>query len=190
MSTGYYNRVENTVVNGSQLQSYLTGDNIRVLEFDAALKMPPIKFINNESLSLSANEWIQASISSLVVSLTGATSSTGSIYLGTDSASQASSYIDFFDIKSTNDVRLLNFVIHNMPISGVLSLGSNSTSANVVVQRDSGNSAASQVLFNQASPVGSTASGADGSMRLVLVSSTNLTSGSQNITFNVLQGSL
>jgi len=191
MSTGNYNRVENTVVNGSQLQSSLTGENIRVLEFDAALKMPPVKNISGgQSVSLSSNEWVQATIDALVVSLTGSSGAASSLYLGTDSASQAASYINFFDINSTNETRLLKFVIQNMPTGGVLSLGSNSTSSNVVVQLNSGNSGTTQELFNQAAAVGSDSCGAVGSMRLVLVSSSNLTSGSQNITFNVLGGSL
>ena len=188
MSTGYYTRVENTVVNGSQLQSALSGENVRMLEFDAALKIPASVLTVAGGTTLSPNQWVQAAIGSLV--LTGLGSTTGAIDVGADVQSQAESYIALFDLKSTNDIRLLRMNVDNDCTNlYIKNTGAALSNGNVQVGTDSVFSSGKANLFTGAG-IGSAALGLAGSERIILIQTTNLTEGSQNVQFNVMPYSM
>jgi len=190
--TGFYNRIDNTVVSGSQLQSYLTGANLRQLEFDAAVHSAyPVTSATavSSTFGLTIPQIIQASISTLPVYNS---SGTGYVNLGPDAASCAAAYVSLFNIQSTNDVRVLRFL--NATDTGATAcLLCNSTSTSNYVQVQSNGAAASWagVLFNMfsGSAPGSTAYGGLGTERVVLVSG-NPNSGVQTISFNILEQSM
>ena len=193
-ATGYYRRVENTTVSGSALQSALTGENMRLLQFDAALKQPSAVNVVGTTATLHPNEWIQASISSLNLQGSTAAANDGIVSLGTDSASQAAAYIAMFDIRTTSDVRMLRFVSSNtLSATTEIALANSSspaTSSFVKVLLNGAAAAATQNLFVGANAIGTAQSGVAGSERIVLLSAYNLTSGSQVVNFNVLGNSL
>lgn len=187
-ATGYYTRVENTTVSGSALQSALSGDNMRLLQFDAALKQPAVVNVSGASVSLDPNAWIQASISSLPILCTA----DGSINLGVDTASNAASYVALFNLSSTSDVRVLRFVTTATQGAGIEASLSNSsgTHVNINVLLNGASAAATQILFDGDNAIGTALSGVAGTERIVLVSASNLTAGSQVVSFNVLGNSL
>jgi hypothetical protein len=190
MATGY-NRVYNTVLSGNEAQSSLSGNDVRMLEFDAALKRRPAVVLAAGNNELSVEDWMQASIDTLLLNPAVA----GEVSLGTDSATQAAAYVSLFDLRSTNEQRLLRMAISVVPpAAGVVELKNNSagpTSAHVQVQLDGGAAAATQTLFDQAiAPGGVSAGDQAGLERLVVVSASNLNSGAEVVQFNVLSGSL
>lgn len=191
--TGYYTRVDNTVVSGSQLYSYLSGRDLRQLEFDAAVHSPPaIAPVTTPGTSMTANQLIQASIATLPVVPASVSTASQIINLGTDSVSQAGAYVSLFNLASTNDIRVLRFVLGSANLSGsatILLQNSSGTSSNVVVQLNGASGSNTQSLFT-VNGVGTALSGVSGSERIVLLSATNLNSGSQAVVFNVLGNSL
>jgi hypothetical protein len=188
-ATGYYRRVENTTVSGSALYSALSGDNMRLLQFDAALKQPSVVNVSGTTVSLTPNQLIQASISSLPILCT---TTDGTISVGTDSASQAAAYIAMFDIKTTSDVRLLRFVTTADQGVGIEASLANSsgTSSRVGISHNGGAAANTKILFDGDNTVGAALSGVAGSERIVLLTASSLTSGSQVVNFNILTQSL
>lgn len=190
--TGYYTRVDNTVVSGSQLYSYLSGRDLRQLEFDAAVHSPPaIAPVTTPGTSMTANQLIQASIATLPVVPASVSTASQIINLGTDSVSQAGAYVSLFNLASTNDIRVLRFVLGSANLSGsatILLQNSSGTSSNVVVQLNGASGSNSQSMFT-VTGVGQALSGVSGSERIVLLSATNLNSGSQAVVFNVLGNS-
>jgi hypothetical protein len=187
-----YRRVENTTVSGSALHSSLSGENMRLLQFDAALKQPAAVNVVGTTVSLGPNQLIQASISSLNLLGSTAAGNDGIVSLGADTASNAASYINFFNITSTTDVRMLRFVSSNTlsATTEITLANSSGTSANVKVLLNGAAASATQNLFVGANAVGTALSGVAGAERIVLVSASNLTAGSQVVNFNVLGNSL
>ena len=175
MSTAYFSRIRNTVVSGNELRSYLTGADIRDLEFEAATRSAPAVTVPGAA-ALTADQWVQAAVSSLVVSA----GSSSYISLGADVNSQALAYIDLFNLKSTNDVRILNFVGGNLAASANVALANTAGTTNTFVSVSAGTTAlaGSTSLLNR--------SGSGVLSRVVLVSATNLSAGSQAVNFNVV----
>ena len=183
-----YQRIGNTVVSGSQLLSYLKGPDVRALEFSAQVNNNPIvsAAVGPTGTFLDASHLVQATVSSLLVS-PAVVGSTGLLNLGPDTADNAKSYVDFFNLRSTNDTRVLRFVLASP--TGNISLGNSSgTNSNVAVQLN-GTSSSTQQLYIPGVLVGNPQSGSPGSERIVLVSSSNLNSGSQTVQFNLLASS-
>lgn len=191
MATGYYTRISNTDVSGNELQTYLTGPNVRLLEFDAACGAPLTALAPTAAgVTLSVDQWLQSAISSQLLDNATA-AATCYINLGSDVASQAAQYISLFNLKSSNDTRILRFVQTTAPASGksciLRNLSATDTYINVALD---GTASSSSELFVQANAVGSTQAGAfAGLERIVLLSASNLTSGSEVVTFNILSGS-
>lgn len=187
MSTAYFSRIRNTVVSGNELRSYLTGADIRDLEFEAATRSAPALNVTTSNstaalgATLTADQWVQAAISSLVVN---PSSTANSLYInvGASVNSQALAYIDLFNLKSTNDVRILNFVPSYPSISGAdVNLATGDGGATFVTVSSSAlgaGIAASPLLDNKL--------GSCMLPRVVLVSATNLTAGSQSVNFNIV----
>lgn len=185
MSTAYFSRIRNTVVSGNELRSYLTGADIRDLEFEAATRSAPALNVSATTVGtgavLTADQWVQAAVSSLVVA---PSSTAASLYisLGAGAAnSQALAYIDLFNLKSTNDVRILNFVSNISSLSGadvnLATTDGASTFVSVSSGADTARVAALPLLENR---------GTGMLPRVVLVSATNLSAGSQAVNFNIV----
>jgi len=180
MATGYFNRVFDTVVSGNSLLSTLTADDIMALEFKAAVSNP-IPFALSADTQINADQLIQAALpGGLAVTASGAFS----ILLGSDAASQAAAYISLFNLRSTNDVRVLKFVNAGTIAAGA-ALGANVDlespgTSNVTIQLAAAAAAKTAVMFTTGK-----ASGNLGFERVVLVSATTLTSGSEVVLFRV-----
>jgi len=190
--TGYFSRVDNTVVSGNQLLSYLTGGAIRQLEFDAAVHSPPALVTSGTpGTAPTVPQWMQASIGSLPVQCS--TGATGFIYVGPDATSTAASWCAFFNLQSTNDVRVLRFHVES-EVAGSTGITNGGTTLASVITQTNGNSAQSQGgstnLFITSSTAGQQLSGVPGAERIVLVSANSVTSGSEVVVFNVLSNSL
>jgi len=186
MATGYFNRVLDTVVSGTALLSTLSGEDTRALEFAAAVRNPlPLALSATTAGNYpSVDQLVQATIDGLVV--TSSDAAAYAILLGTDSSTQAAAYIALFDLKSTNDVRVLKFI--NGGITGTAgTLTKNITLANAsggtskVLCRLADGAAGSPVVFTAANTVSSIS----GLQRDVFVSATSFTSGSEIVRFTV-----
>jgi len=189
--TGYFTRVDNTVVSGSQLLSYLSGDDVRDLEFEAMVHTPvavnpvlgPSTLTSAAVSTLTPQQVIQASIQTLPVkwptvspAVTGAT---GYISLGPDTASQALAWINVFNLTSSNDRRVLRFVnVGDLGYYNQVLLGNSSNTATYVVPRaPTGGitTVGASCLFTATGAVGAAFSGQVGSERMVVVSATGST---------------
>lgn len=196
MSTGFYSKMMNTDLSGNDLQSYLTGPNVRLLEFDAACGAPQAALsVASGGSTLNVEQWLQSAISAqLLDNATAATSCY--IALGSDTASQAASYVSLFNLKSTNETRILHFIQSSAVSSGsTCSLKNLSGTSNYVKVATDGTqtTSASSSLFVQINAINSSNNfigNLAGAERLVLLSASNIDSGSQAVTFNVLSGSL
>lgn len=190
MATGFYTRVSNTDVSGNELYSYLTGPNVRLLEFDAATSTPQAAVtVTTSGVTLSVDHWIESAISTQILGTSGTTNSQCYINLGSDVASQASQYVTLFNLKSTNDTRTLRFASNSALGSALLLRNLSSTSSYVQVALD-GTASAARYLFTSDPVTSATAGDRPGRERIVLLSASNLNSGSQVVQFNILSGSL
>ena len=169
MSFRVYNQLDS-------IQQYFTPSSFRAIQFESFLSSPPNKIIGG-STTLSADEWIQASIDALVVSVTGSSGYAGYINLGDDTVESALNYINFFQINSTDESRLLKFVVASPLVSSSINLGlteQNSNHINVCVN-NTGPGSSSSILFTDSDVV-----------KHVIVSATNLEKGSEQVRFNIL----
>lgn len=191
MATGFYTRVSNTDVSGNELYSYLTGPNVRLLEFDAATSTPQSAVtVTAAGVTLSVDQWIESAISEQVLNASGTSAAACYINLGSDVASQASQYVTLFNLKSTNDSRTLRFVTNTAVGANPLLLRNLSTTSSYVQVALDGTASSARFLYT-ADPVTSATSGdRPGRERIVLLSASNLNSGSQVVQFNILSGSL
>jgi hypothetical protein len=193
MSTGFYSRISNTIVSGNDLVSNLSGRDIRQLEFAAALSNPIITpaVVTGVTTRISAEELIQAAISTLPVNSAASGAAAGFINLGPDCSTQAQAYINLFNLSSTGHNRILRIHQTSAPDS-TLSLRNNSgTHVNINVQLNGGGDADTQILFDDTVAVGTALAGKiAGLERILLVNASNLTSGSEVVNFSILSGSL
>ena len=190
MATGY-NRVYNTVLSGNEAQSSLSGNDVRMLEFDAALKRRPAVVLAANNNTLSVEDWMQSSIDSLILD----PSILGNVSLGGDSATQAAAYVQLFDLRSTGDQRLVRMSINAAPAgAGIVALKNTTGATQVYVQvkTDAGAAANSQPLFDGGVAAGAGAVAGDlaGLERIVIVKANDLTSGAEKVQFQILSGSL
>jgi hypothetical protein len=196
MSTGFYTRISNTVVSGSNLLADLDFDAnaLRALEMKGALACCEPRTLAAGAVvanTLSANEWVDAVNYGLNLIPPGGVSS---ILLGSDMASVAKQYQNLFNITSTNQVRTLRFVLNaNTASYTTISLANSSGGPQTYVQiKPSGGTADNtQALFSQANGANLINAGnAAGFVRDVVVSADSLTSGSETIIFDILGGSV
>jgi hypothetical protein len=194
--TGFYTRIDNTMISGSQLLSYLSKDDVRMLEFNASIASPPLIITTgatSSTVNITAQQLIQATIGTMGVNCS---TGPGIIYLGTDSQSQASTYVNLFNLRSTNDVRTLKFYASTANASGNTNLAVSSTASatNVIIRQDGNTSSQgySMALFfsTASSASGTQLTGSIGTQRIVEVSATDVSSGSENVVFNILTNSL
>ena len=192
MATGY-NRVYNTVISGNDLQSNLSGNDVRMLEFDAALKRRPavsLKAADDIENLLTVEQLVQASIDTLLLNGTVA----GNVLLGPDAASQAAAYVQLFDLRSTNEPRVLRMALSAPDVGQNVNLKNTSggTSTNVKVRLSGSAAADTKTLFVAATAAGAgdCAGNGAGLERIVVVSADDLTVGAEKVSFNVLAQSL
>ena len=192
MATGY-NRVYNTVISGNDLQSNLSGNDVRMLEFDAALKRRPavsLKAADDIENLLTVEQLVQASIDTLLLNGTVA----GNVLLGPDAASQAAAYVQLFDLRSTNEQRVLRMALSAPDVGQNVNLKNTSggTSTNVKVRLSGSAAADTKTLFVAATAAGAgdCAGNGAGLERIVVVSADDLTVGAEKVSFNVLAQSL
>lgn len=89
MATGYM-RVFNTTVSGQALVASLKGDDVRALEFAAALvQEPSLVLPDTTAVSVTVDQWVQAAIGSLGVDAADAGANVTTISLGADSPTGA-----------------------------------------------------------------------------------------------------
>jgi hypothetical protein len=188
--TGYFTRIDNTMISGSQLLSYLSKDDMRALEFSASIASPPVIVTSaTPGTAITAQQLIQAVISTQGINCSV---SSGFINLGTCSQSQAAAYVSLFNLRSTNDVRTMKFY-NSTSVNSLTSLYVSGSGSDVLF-RQSNNTASeglTSTLFGASgtATVGTALSGVVGSERIVEVFATDLSSGSQNVVFNILTNS-
>ena len=195
-------RVFNTQVSGSSLIANLSGADVAALAFaNSTTQLSPITLTNDSTGTfLSANQWVQASIGSLLLNAaTGVAASGSVINVGPDTASQAAALIEFFKLRSTAEQRLLKFQLSNIGAVGVGAAGYNvnlsnasSTSTFVQVQGHTGpvNTPTTSCPLYRAttdapSSTGTFYSGV-GVERTVLLNAVNVNPGSESVRFDVL----
>lgn len=179
MATGIYTRVFDTVVSGNSLLSNLSGEDVKALEFKGA-QNNCLPLALAASTQINVDQLVQSALpGGLVIKSSGAFS----VLLGTDSATQAAAYVSLFNLRSTNDVRVLTFVnggtILNGGVSNTISLES-AGKTNVQVKLSNGAVATTAIMFTTGK-----ASGGTGFEREVFLSATTLTSGSEVVQFTV-----
>lgn len=193
MSSTIFTKIENTIVSGSQLLSALTPDNVAELMYKAATSpaLPLYLATLGTSISLTADGLVQAATSKLMIDTTSASNSTTyTIFLGPDTNAQARSYIRLFDLTTTSKKVLLNTVTTGATVTS----GGGFT---VTLSNDDATAVYVKILRNGNDGGGSTTqpiyevSGGNllaGTPRTIEVYSTNLTSGSETVTFNIGSG--
>jgi len=67
MATGYYTNLRNTTVCGSAMVSYLSGDDIKATQFEAAMSNTPEITMGNADHVLTVDELIQAAVSQQLI---------------------------------------------------------------------------------------------------------------------------
>lgn len=203
-------RVFNTQVSGSSLIGSLSGSDVAALAFaNSTTQLSPVTLTNDSTGTfLSANQWVQASIGSLLLNAaTGVANSGSVINVGPDTLSQAQALIEFFKLRTTSDQRLLRFQLSNIVAVGAGQTGYNvslsngsatSTSTFVQVQGHTGpvNQPTNRcILYNattdyQSPSVGPSPTGAFytnvGVQRTVLLNAVNVSPGSEAVRFDVL----
>lgn len=182
MATGYYSRISNTVVSGSDLISTLSGKNVRDLEFAQSVANHDPVAVSTADVTLSTAMLVQAAVDRLLIDPSAVNTTSAALLLGSDTAGNAGAYIRLFNLSSTNQTRILKFVSSAATASGkILGLANN--------DKDSGSNvkvvtaAVDNGLFKEAAASGKIA----GVERQVLVQGTTLTSGSEVVTFTILQ---
>lgn len=177
-------RIFNTAISGSAILASLTGDDVRALEFAAALKQEAPIVTSSDPVVLSPKQLIQASLGSLLVDASSA-GGASALELGSDAAATAQKYLDLFAIESKDDRRVLRFCTLGTP-AGDVSLRNDADGGTtyVTVSLSGASAAATQILYDAGNAVGSTQAGnASGIERIVVVSGDPSV---PSINFNVL----
>lgn len=146
--------VYNSSIQGQPLVAATNGNDIRALEFSAVLKqIPPLPIAVATLIPLSASELVQASVGHLL--LKGTSSGDRNVTLGPDTATQANYLISLFDLKTTSDIRILDFVLasDNDSQSAINLKNTSMTSANVQIDYYASISN-SQILFGNNAKAG------------------------------------
>jgi hypothetical protein len=188
MSTGPVQyRIFNTVVSGNELQSSLTGGDVRVLEFDAACRHANrVELKTGTNDALPGNAWVESAINTLLLDADAITG-TASIPLGGDTVGNAQSYQNFFDMQKINDERLLRFAVSHSSAYDINLVNGGSTNVFVKCSTGFGNSTTAPlfVAANTGLNQPFTYNGA-GVERLVVLRADNVYPGSESVTFHVL----
>lgn len=187
MSSSNYTRMENTIVSGSSLLSNLMqGYDYMDLQFQASLNRNPIIDLTTSNRLLTTADCVQAVVSTQLVDAT-AVATDCYLYTGTDSASQAASYINLFDLASGIGSKvLLHFQITGAEAAEAVYLGATgSTNTNCYTLLSGGVEAAPRnIMFS--GPGGVANVGTAGAIATVECYALNVTEGSEVVVFNIL----
>lgn len=188
MSSNSFSQIYNTTFSGQS--SSLSGEDVRNLEFSAALAMPSAVVLATGA-SLSADDLVQASIGSLL--LAPDDDALGHVLdVGFDTLAHAQSLLNFFQLTALGQERLLRFCLSGTGLASDITLAaSGGTSNNITISSGGIAPGASQVLFDVSVNQGTTGAAGNqaGLERLVVVSPVSLTSTGAKIDFNILAGS-
>lgn len=186
--------IKNTQVNGNALLSNLSVDASRAMAFQNGQGQREVA-ATAAGVYLSVNDLVQSTIGTLLVS------GTGTIYVGPDSADQASAYQNLFGMVGETGVeRVLRFCItqDNSRSGDNINLANSSGTYNNVIISGlnvlSGVPATgyNSILFN-ASAAANAATGCSGDgagyERIVILKSESAVPGNEKVSFHVLPGS-
>jgi len=185
MSLSNYTRIENTVVSGSSLVSNLSGADVNAIRFQSKVTKNDTITLTNTGYNLTSFDFVEAVVSRQLVNGVGLTASRA-LYLGPDAASQAAAYVLMFDLASGVGAKiLLNFEVTDATnaanavtlANGVVGTAG-ATNTYVKVLNDTLTTSYTQPLF--------AASAVSGTHKTVEVWATNVTEGSEAVSFNVL----
>jgi hypothetical protein len=206
MSTGYFRRQFNTQVSADTLIGTLNLEPKQVsgIELLAAISSPPaLAIVANTYVNLSNQQLVQAAIATQLIDPSAATGPSA-LNFGPDASTQASQYIQLFNLRSTNDVRVLRFASTSTGFANTILSNTSATGASAgtyvkILLDGAAATNATGILFG-GGPIISTLSttlnkftvpfGGPGTERVVLVSASTLTSGSEVVNFNILSASL
>lgn len=187
MSLSNYTRIENTVVSGSSLVSNLSGADVNALRFQSKVTKNDTITLTGAGYNLTSFDFVEAVVSRQLVNGFGLTASRA-LYLGPDAASQAAAYVLMFDLASGVGAKiLLNFevpVIANAAYAVTLANGvvgtpgATNAYVKVLADADLAGTSYTKPLF--------AASAISGTHKTVEVWATNVTEGSEAVSFNVL----
>lgn len=181
MATGYYSQVYDTVVSGSALISDLSPAETRSIALKGINAFTPLPDISGATVALTSDYILQAALRTQGFRVA---SGVGTINVGSDLPSVAAGYISLFNLRSTNDVRVLRFT-HQSGANNTALASVSGTHVYVNVALTGGADAASVPLFINGNIVGVTQSNDNGNERIVHVSAVDLTSGAQVVRFTI-----
>lgn len=187
MSSSNYTRMENTIVSGSSLLSNLMqGYDYMDLQFQASLNRNPIIDLTATNKLLTAADCVQAVVSTQLVN-----ASSGPVhylYTGTDSASQAASYINLFDLASGLGSKvLLHFQLATNESNDIVYFGATgSTNTNCYTLLSGTSTGPTNIMFAGPSSTGAANVGTAGAIATVECYALNVTEGSEVVIFNIL----
>ena len=188
MSTSNFTRVENMALSGSTLLSSLNTGDLSALTFNEVMTSGnDISLVNAVSHYLTADNVVAGvngtlRVDGFVVNSSGE----GYINLGSDLSTVARSYLDLLNLTSVGQSRLLTFQLANIPLGSAignninLQSGDGAAAAATALQVDGVNK--TTVLFNS---LGTEATDGTGATKDVVVSAVNITSGSEQVRFEV-----
>lgn len=181
MSSSNYTRIENTVVSGSQLLGSLSGDDVKALNFQAALSRNDPIVLSTANYTLTVDDFVQAAVSKQMVDARNIDANR-SLFVGTDTQSQAASYVELFNLSSGEQSKvLLEFQLAGADVTSgdVLLANSSGTHNWVNIFTEGGSEGSSHPLFDESTGL------AAGSRGVVEVWASNTTAGSEVVNFNV-----
>lgn len=184
MSSNQYTKVDNTLVSGSSLMSNLKPDDVRAMQFSAAVNnTTPAVMAAGLVYTLSVQELMKALTSRLLVNTQAVTATNPTLSLGADSADNAATFVSLFNLDDATALgavakRVLSFEVDfaNSPAQAVALANTSGTSTYVQIKSGGGSSAATQALFASAA--------AGGRVQRVEVYATSLTAGAEVVVFN------
>jgi hypothetical protein len=181
-SVNNFTKVSNTLVSAQQILNNLTNPNCRDLVAGGqnGVRMSQI-LVNGASTGLPVNVLRQALLTSQLINTNNIATT---LYLGPDATSQAQAYIDLFNIRSTNEVRVLRF--HTIGAAKDITLANNNSTKLFVKVSNDGTAVNTANLYLAANAIPAATASGVGAERIVLFSASNLNSGSQSVLFNVL----
>lgn len=186
-----YAGIANTVVTGRTVFSNITGagkrsvdmkttGNTEVISIDAAV---------SPGTALSDEDLIRATRpAGLLINRAAAANSI--LTVGIDNATNAAHLVSLFNLQSTSDKRILRFTAANQNANNCALAVASGSAALVTISLDGASATTTQSLFIGTNAVGATQSGIQGTTRIVVVSASNITEGSEVVNFNVLSRSV
>jgi hypothetical protein len=178
-------RVYNTTVSGSSIISSLTNDDMRSIQFAGALaQAPPLVLATPGPTPPSADQWVQATVSSLGLNTPAGVSG---VDLGPDTATGAAKLRELLNLRNQEDRRLLRFHQNTWAAQNInLQNTAGATDTWIKVLYDGTASSGSKPLYNGTSGNGSQVAGNTGPGRTRLVE----VSGTGSVSFNILTQSI